>query len=76
MNHDGNIMSAFELIKEIKALPPDELQRFLETFLNDQEIVAELERLGLLTLTEKAFDFWNDPREDIYQDYLKRDQSL
>jgi len=30
-----------------------------------------MERWGYLKLTEKVFEFWNDPREDIYQNYAR-----
>ena len=56
------------LIEEIKTLPNTELQRFLVQFFNDAELVGEM---GYLKLTEKAFEFWNDPRDDIYQDYAR-----
>lgn len=62
-------MSTIALIEEIKTLPNTELQSFLSKFFNDKELLAEMERFGYLRLTEKAFEFWNDPREDIYQDY-------
>lgn len=61
-------MSAAELIEEIKSLPKEELHKLLEKMLTDTKIVEEIERLSYLHLTEKAFEFWNDPREDIYQD--------
>lgn len=40
-------------------------------FFSDVELVGEMERWGYLKLTEKAFEFWNGPREDIYQDYAR-----
>lgn len=64
-------MSTIALIDEIKTLPNAELQRFLVQFFSDTELVAEMERWGYLKLTEKAFEFWNDSREDIYQDYTR-----
>jgi len=64
-------MSTIALIEEIKTLPNAELQRFLSQFFSDAELVGEMERWGYLKLTEKAFEFWNDPREDIYQDYAR-----
>ncbi|MGH7453066.1 MAG: hypothetical protein ACRENG_17080 [bacterium] len=33
-----------------------------------KDILEEIERLGYLRLPEKVFEFWNDPRENIYQD--------
>jgi hypothetical protein len=64
-------MSTGNLVAEIKALPPADLQHFLSQLLAEKDILAEIERLGYLRLTEKAFEFWNDPREDIYQDYAR-----
>lgn len=65
-------MSTTEIIKKIKSLPQEELHVFLTQLLQDEEISEELERLGYLRLTEKAFEFWNDPREDVYQDYVRQ----
>ncbi|NIR51126.1 hypothetical protein GWN75_22285 [candidate division KSB1 bacterium] len=39
--------------------------------MTDTEILEEIERIGYLRLTEKAFEFWGDPREDVYQDYVR-----
>jgi hypothetical protein len=64
-------MSTGKLVAEIKALPPAELQHFLSQLLTEKDIIEEIERLGYLRLTEKAFEFWNDPRENIYQDYVR-----
>lgn len=64
-------MSTIALLKEIKTLPNAELQNFLAQFFSDEELLGEMERWGYLKLTEKAFEFWNDPREDIYQDYAR-----
>ena len=30
----------------------------------------ELEEMGWLSLAESAFDFWNDPEEDVYDDLV------
>lgn len=30
----------------------------------------EEERISFMKLTEQAFEFWKNPEEDIYQDYL------
>ncbi len=64
-------MSIQELYEEIRALPERKREELLKKVLQDPEISGELERLGYLRLTERSFDFWNDPREDIYQDYAK-----
>ncbi len=67
-------MSTADLIKEIKALSETELEKFLTELLSVEELQAEIEQAGYLRLTEKAFDFWNDPREDVYQDYARKNQ--
>ncbi|MCI0695608.1 hypothetical protein L0337_26835 [candidate division KSB1 bacterium] len=64
-------MSTGNLVAEIKALPTAELQHFLSQLLAEKNILEEIERLGYLKLTERAFEFWNDPRENIYQDYAR-----
>lgn len=64
-------MSTSELIQEIKSLSERELQEFLAKLLSDSDLKEEIDRLGYLKLSEKSFDFWNDPREDIYQDYAR-----
>lgn len=64
-------MSTQELYKEIKNLGEKELWLFLTRLLSDDEIIQEIERLGYLKLSEEAFEFWNDPREDVYQDYAR-----
>jgi hypothetical protein len=35
------------------------------------EELTEEEEIRLAASHSDAFEFWNDPREDIYQDYLK-----
>ena len=30
----------------------------------------EWEEMGWLSLAESAFDFWNDPTEDVYDDLV------
>lgn len=64
-------MSTQELYKEVKNLGEKDLWLFLSRLLSDDEIIQEIERLGYLKLTEEAFEFWNDPREDVYQDYAR-----
>lgn len=67
-------MSSQELIQAIKNLQSKELQHFLSQILSDKTIMEEIERMGYLKLTEKAFEFWHDPREDRYQDYARTSQ--
>ena len=30
----------------------------------------EWEEMGWMSLAESAFDFWNDPEEDVYDDFV------
>jgi len=64
-------LSTDQLLKEIKALPEEDLQHFLNRFFTDRKIIDDIEHFGYLKLTEKSLEFWNDPREDIYQDYAR-----
>jgi hypothetical protein len=64
-------VSTDQLLKEIKALPESDLQVLLNRLFTDHKILEELENFGYVKLSEKSFEFWNDPREDIYQDYAK-----
>jgi hypothetical protein len=65
-------MSTEQIIKEIKSLSNHELQTLLSQLLSDNHIIEEMERLGYLRLSERSFQFWNDPREDVYQDYARK----
>ncbi len=64
-------MSIQELFREIQSLSEREREDLLLRILLEPKITEELDRIGYLRLTERALDFWNDPREDIYQDYVK-----
>jgi hypothetical protein len=64
-------MSTDQLLKEIIALPEEDLQLFLNRLLTDRKIIEQVEHFGYLRLTEKSLEFWNDPREDLYQDYTR-----
>ncbi|MBI4546407.1 MAG: hypothetical protein HY707_00390 [Ignavibacteriae bacterium] len=64
-------MSTEELIEAIRSLPERERESFLYRLLLEAETMDEIQRLGYLSLVDRAFDFWNDPREDVYQDYAR-----
>lgn len=64
-------MSVQELYQEFISLPERAREDLLLKILLEPGIAEEFERFGYLRLTERSFDFWNDPREDIYQDYAK-----
>ena len=65
-------MSIEDLHKEIMALSERERDELLARILVEPKLREELDRVGYLRLSERAFDFWNDPREDIYQDYANK----
>lgn len=65
-------MSVQELYKEIQSLPERERENLLMKILLEPGFYKEFERVGYLRLSERSFDFWNDSREDIYQDYANR----
>lgn len=64
-------MSIQELYREIRSLSERDREQLLLRLLVEPGISDEIERLGYLRLTERAFDFWNDPREDLYQDFAR-----
>lgn len=64
-------MTVNTLLQNIKQLSTADKQTFLSLLFQDNDIIAEIERMGYLKLSEKSFAFWNDSREDIYQDYIK-----
>ena len=55
----------------LEELPPDKKFKVLITLL--EEIDSDEEIRDFSSNTD-AFDFWNDKRENIYQDYLVRDK--
>ena len=63
--YDGNKVIPLE------ELPPDKKFKVLITLL--EEIDSDEEIRDFSSNTD-AFDFWNDKRENIYQDYLVRDK--
>ncbi len=65
-------MSVQELYKEIQSLSEREREDLLMKILHEPGIYEEFDRAGYLRLSERAFDFWNDSREDVYQDYAPR----
>lgn len=46
------------------------LQERLPLLLRPEEDLDALEQLGWLQAAESAFDFWNDPEEDLYNDLI------
>lgn len=46
------------------------LQKRIPFLLRPVKELDELEQLGWLHAAESAFDFWNDPEEDIYNDLI------
>ena len=64
-------MSTEELIEAIRSLPERERESFLHRLLLETETMDEIQRLGYMRLIDRSFDFWNDPLEDVYQDYAR-----
>lgn len=64
-------MSIQELYKEIQLLSERDREDLLSKILLEPRISEEFDRSAYLRISERAFDFWNDPREDVYQDYAK-----
>ncbi len=64
-------MSIQELYREIQLLSERDREDLLSKILLEPRISEEFDRLAYLRISERAFDFWNDPREDVYQDYAK-----
>ena len=52
-----------------KCLYQNKKYKVLITFLEE---INETEQLRDFSAQTDAFDFWEDPREDIYQDYLPK----
>lgn len=55
-------------IVPLEALPKNKKYKIIITFV--EEIIDNEEVIPLLAQSS-AFEFWNDEREDIYQEYLK-----
>ncbi|MEX0811217.1 MAG: hypothetical protein WD048_03305 [Chitinophagales bacterium] len=55
-------------IKALEKLPKNKKYKVLITFVEE----IEDSELREFSAQSDAFDFWNDPKEDIYQDYLEK----
>jgi len=72
-------MSTTQIIETIRQLPIAEQRHIAHTILKDtanKEVVnaafiADEEEIRTFVSNSDAFDFWQDKRENIYQDYLK-----
>lgn len=51
------------------------LQERLPLLLRPTENLDALDQLGWLKLAESAFEFWDDPEEDIYNDLIPATES-
>lgn len=51
------------------------LQERLPLLLRPAEDPDALDQLGWLKVAESAFEFWNDPEEDIYNDLIPNNES-
>ncbi len=68
---EERLMSIQELYREIQLLSERDREDLLSKILLEPRISEEFDRLAYLRIAERAFDFWNDPREDVYQGYAK-----
>jgi len=72
-------MSTIQIIETIRQLPVAEQRHIAHTILKDTEdkvivneqLTTDEEEIRTFVSNSDAFDFWQDKREDIYQDYLK-----
>ncbi|MFQ6056849.1 MAG: hypothetical protein ACE5KT_06310 [Methanosarcinales archaeon] len=48
----------------------------VKIIISTDEFEDEAEDEGYLKLAENALSFWNDPREDLYQDYARNRKKL
>ena len=65
--YDGQHILLTETLNEHKKFKV--IVTFVEELEKDEASDIELSNFGR---NKAAFDFWNDPAEDIYQDYLKK----
>ena len=54
-------------IVPLEALPKNKKFKIIITFIEE---IGDFEDIRPLLAQNAAFDFWNDDREDIYQDYF------
>ena len=55
-------------IVPLEALPKNKKYKIIITFVEE---IIDNEEVRPLLAQSSAFEFWNDEREDIYQEYLK-----
>ncbi len=63
---DGNSVLLTEAVHNQKKC------KVIVTFLEETESQNEAMLLRDFGMQSKAFDFWNTPAEDVYQDYVNR----
>ena len=56
-------------IKPLGVMPKNKKYKVLITFIEE---IDDAEQLRYFSAQTDAFDFWEDSREDIYQDYLPK----
>jgi|GEM_PF-1104578 len=72
-------MSTTQIIETIRQLPIAEQRHIAHIILKDTEdkvivneaFIVDEEEIRTFVSNSDAFDFWQDKRENIYQDYLK-----
>jgi hypothetical protein len=58
----------------LEELPPDKKFKVLITLLEEIEEIENDAGIRDFSSNSDAFDFWNDKKENLYQDYLVRDK--
>jgi len=58
-------------IQPLGEMPKNKKYKVVITFIEE---IDYTEQLRYFTAQTDAFDFWEDPREDIYQDYLPKNK--
>lgn len=64
-------MSTTQILETIRQLPLEEQKHIAHAILQDAELKTDEEEIRTFVSNSNAFDFWQDEREDIYQDYFK-----
>jgi hypothetical protein len=67
--YDGSRIQLLEKIKNTKRY------KVIVTFVEEMEDSKEEDELRKFSAQTKALEFWNDSREDIYQDYLSKSKA-
>ena len=67
--YDGNKVVLIESVNQPKKC------KVIVTFLEETDVEEEERKLRDFGMQTDSFDFWNNPAEDIYEDYAKTNQN-